>query len=57
MEAVRMVLVTLTLVLTAVVVLAMMTHAGAWIRRHRVGQEVEVAAAPVGGRRARRQRG
>jgi hypothetical protein len=56
MEAVRMVLVTLTLVLTAVLVLALVAHAGAWIRRHRVGQ-ADVAAAPVGGRAVRGQRG
>jgi hypothetical protein len=44
MEVVRMVLVTLALALAGVLVLALMAHAAAWPRRHRV-DHLDVATA------------
>jgi hypothetical protein len=55
MEVVRMVLVTLTLALAGVLVLALMTHAAAWPRRHRV-DHLDVATAQATDSTAR-QRG
>ena len=55
MEAIRMIVITLMLTLAAVLMLALVTHAAAWSRRHRVGGLHEATAAGVDRAAGRRQ--